>query len=185
MDALKKKSKKKIVVKENNGRVDVEGGKIAVLNIPTVQGRINGTLKIDDGDVIDIEFRGDSEREELYFYWQSEPHYFTLLAKKGGPYTELAFWGDELKVGRHQIGWGENEVHVEFFRHGSTGYPQSELRGSLTVLSIEEQGELDVVEGYFSFDYIDSSEDKPRKVVFSSPTFRLRVPKKKHLEGRG
>ncbi|WP_223459344.1 MULTISPECIES: hypothetical protein [unclassified Pseudomonas] len=181
MEALKKK----IVVKENNGQVVVEGGKIPVLNIPAVRGVINGNLKIDDGDNIDIEFRGDGEREELYFYWQSEPHYFFLLAKKVGPYTELAFWGDELKVGSHQIGWGANEVQAEFLRHGSTGYPQSELRGSLTVMFITEQGEWDVIEGHFSFNYIDNSEEKPRDVVFSCPNFRLRVPKSKRLEARG
>jgi hypothetical protein len=180
MEALKKK----IVVKENNGQVDVEGGKNPVLNIPAVRGVINGTLKVGDEKAIDIDFRGDDVREDLYFHWQSEPHYFTLLAKKDGPYTELAFWGDELKVGSHQIGWGANEVHVEFFRHGSTGYPQSESRGSLTVMFITEQGEWDVIEGYFSFNYIDSSEEKPRKVVFSCPSFRLRVSRLNRLETR-
>ncbi|EJM70250.1 hypothetical protein PMI29_01650 [Pseudomonas sp. GM49] len=169
--------KKKRVVKENNGQVVVEGRKIPVLNIPAVQGVINGRLKIDDGDNVDIEFRGNSEREELYFYWLREPHYFFLLAKKEDPHTELAFWGDELKVGSHQIGWGANEVQAEFFRHGSTGYPQSESRGSLTVLFITEEGGFDVIEGHFSFNYIDYSEEKPRDVVFSCPTFRLRVPK--------
>lgn len=186
MEALKKKAlKKKIVVKENDGQVVVDGGKIPALNIPAVQGRINGDLKIDDGDSIVFDFRGDSERKDLFFCWQSEPHYFFLLAKKEDPYTELAFWGDELKIGSHQIGWDANEVQAEFFRHGSTGYPQSELRGSLTVLFINEQDGLDVIEGHFSFHYIDYSEEKPRDVVFFCRNFRLTVPKLKRLEARG
>jgi hypothetical protein len=173
--------KKKIVVKVNNGQVDVEGGKIPVPNIPAVGGVINGELRIDNGPAIPIDFRGEREPKELYFHWQSEPHYFTLLAMKDGPYTELAFWGGELKVGPHQIGWGANEVHVEFLRHGSTGYPQLEIRGSLTVMSITQQRELDVmfdvIEGHFNFNYIDNSEAKPRRVEFKCPLFRLRVPK--------
>jgi hypothetical protein len=177
--------KKKIVVKENNGQIDVEGGKIPVRDIPAVRGSINGKLKIDDGDIIDVEFRGDSEREELFFIWYSKPHYFYLLAKKEGPHTQLVFWGDELKVGTHKIGSGPNEVQAEFLMHGSTGFPQSVSDGSLTVMFITEQGELNVIEGHFSFNYIDASEAKPRNVVFSCPSFRLRVPKAKPAEARG
>lgn len=173
MEALKEK----IVVKKNNGKVQLvdEGGKIVVPDIPAVGGVINGKLRIDDGAIVDIDFRGD--REELYFYWKSKPDYFFLLAEKKNPHTELTFRGDKLTVGLHPIGSDLNEVQADFSRHESTGLPKSESRGSLTVMSIAEEGQFDVIEGYFSFSYIDRSEKEPRDVVFSCPTFRLRVPK--------
>ncbi|MFL8991933.1 hypothetical protein Q8X48_07730 [Pseudomonas sp. QLc11A] len=179
MEALKKK----IVVKRNNGKFAVESGRISVPDIPAARGVINGNLKIDDEDDINIEFRGDDVREELYFL--RKPNYFFLLAKKEeAPYTQLIITGDELKVGSHQIGWEPHEVKAEFLRDGSTGEHQMESRGLLTVLSITEQGELDVIEGHFSFNYIDINQEKPRDVVVSCPLFRLRVLRLKGLETR-
>jgi hypothetical protein len=172
MEALKKK----IVVKEIKGKVVVEGGRVSVPDIPAARGGIDGNLKIDDEDDINIEFRGNDGRKELYFYW--EKNYFFLLAKKEeDPYTQLIITGDELKVGTHQIGWQPHEVKAEFLRDGSTGEHQLESRGSLTVISISEQDGLDVIDGHFSFNYIDINQEKPRNVVFSCPSFRLRVPR--------